>query len=1007
MKRIRSSVVLLVLLAFFSTNAFAQTREITGRVTSTASGQPLPDAEVGILGQTSGVRTNERGEFHLRVPDGDVTIVARAIGYKRAAQRITAGSSVAPAFALEKDVLELEGVVVTGAATGVERRNAATAVSVVNSEALARVPAVSLESALQGKVIGAAINMNNGAPGGGGQIQIRGASSLIGRIEPLIIVDGVAISNAVRSNRQQNITGSLNAAEENGTNRLADINPNDIANVEVLKSAAASAIYGSQATNGVVIITTKRGSEGSPRFNFTQRVGTSSLIRKQGSRHFQNLAQALDEIGSNPEGIAAATAACTPTSCPYFDYQGELYGRKDPSYESVMSLSGGVGSTRYYASGSDKQEAGIGLHTGARRQSLRANIDQNVGQRITIDLNSNLLRSFSQRGISNNDNSFSSPLYGFAYTPAIIDLRQKDALGQYVLNPFAGGGTLGGSNPFQTFDVMQNNEDVYRLIFAGKVNWAAYSGGSNTLNFSVQGGADRYSNENYIRAPQELQFQRAGTTEGGSFPGAIIQGNGTERLTNVTGSAVWAFTPTWLSATTSAGIQLQDRAFNDYNIIGRGLGPQQDVAAGAQNISITDRLEKSRTQAAYGQEELLMFGERLYVSGAIRGERASLNGDPRKTFYYPRASASYRFTPPVPGFGELKIRTSYGVSGNQPGYGDRFLALTSYGLIGGLPAYGLPGTIGNPAIKPERLNEFEVGLDGAFFNERMRLEATRYNRKLTDLLVRPQLAPSTGINGTVVNGGEMTTKGYEFGLTLVPVQSSGLNWTSRTTWYQSRADITSFPPGVQPFTTGTAAGGFGNAYGRLRFAPGHTATTIWGNKLVNGATVGNQPLADANPKYVMSFGNDLTYKSLNFNVLVDYRRGGTISNMTLNLFDEGANTWDYDKPSPDPTVGATLGAYRYNSWGGGKNTAAYLVDGSFTKVREVNLSYDLPAGMVSRIRGAQSGKISLSGRNLFIISGYNGFDPEVNNGGNFIARFVDLAPYPPSRSFWLSLDLGF
>jgi TonB-dependent starch-binding outer membrane protein SusC len=273
--------------------------------------------------------------------------------------------------------------------------------------------------------------------------------------------------------------------------------------------------------------------------------------------------------------------------------------------------------------------------------------------------------------------------------------------------------------------------------------------------------------------------------------------------------------------------------------------------------------------------------------------------------------------------------------------------------------------------------------------------------------VRPQLAPSSGINATVVNGGEMTTKGYEFGLTLVPVQRNDFNWTSRTTWFQSRADITSFPPGVQPFTTGTAAGGFGNAYGRLRFAPGHTVTTIWGNKIVDGKTVGNQPLADANPKYVMSFGNDLTYKSLNFNVLVDYRRGGTISNMTLNLFDEGANTWDYDKPSPDPTVGATLGAYRYNSWGGGANTMAYLVDGSYTKVREVNLSYDLPARMVSRLRGAQSGKLSLSGRNLFIISGYNGFDPEVNNGGNFVARFVDLAPFPPSRSFWLSLDLGF
>ncbi len=541
MKRTRLSIFSLLLLGLLSVSASAQaqTREVTGRVTNSTTGTPLPDALVALAGQTAGVRTNERGEFRIRVPNGDVTIFARAIGYKRSTQRIPSTSSSAD-FVLDKDVLELEGVVVTGAATGVERRNAATAVSVVNSEALARVPAASIESALQGKVIGASINMNNGAPGGGGQIQIRGASSLIGRIEPLIIVDGVSISNAVRSNRQQNITGSLNAAEENGTNRLADINPNDIANVEVLKSAAASAIYGSQATNGVVIITTKRGQEGAPRFNFTQRVGTSSLIRKQGSRHFQNLAQALSEIGGNPEGIAAATAVCTATSCPYYDYQGELYGRKDPSYESVMSLSGGVGSTRYYASGSDKQEAGIGLHTGARRQSLRANIDQNVGERVTISLGSNLLRSFSQRAISNNDNSFSSPIYGFAYTPAIIDLQQRDALGQYVLNPFAGGGTLGGSNPFQTFDLMQNNEDVYRLIFSGKANWAAYSGEKNTLNFSVQGGADRYSNENYIRAPQDLQFQRAGTTEGGSFPGAIIQGNGTERLTNVTTSAVSA-----------------------------------------------------------------------------------------------------------------------------------------------------------------------------------------------------------------------------------------------------------------------------------------------------------------------------------------------------------------------------------------------------------------------------------------------------------------------------------
>ena len=226
MKRIWSSVISLALLVLVSASAHAQAREVTGRVTTTA-GQPLPGVLVVVSGQTSGVRTNDNGEFRLQVPAGDVTVVARAIGYKRGTQMISSSSSTA-SFSLERDVLELEGVVVTGQATSTERRNAATAVAVVSAATLSRVPAVSLESALQGKVIGASINMNNGAPGGGGQIQIRGQSSLIGRIEPLIIIDGVAISNATRSNRMAVVTGSLNAGEENGTNRLADINPNDL-----------------------------------------------------------------------------------------------------------------------------------------------------------------------------------------------------------------------------------------------------------------------------------------------------------------------------------------------------------------------------------------------------------------------------------------------------------------------------------------------------------------------------------------------------------------------------------------------------------------------------------------------------------------------------------------------------------------------------------------------------------------------------------------------------------
>jgi len=983
-------------------SARAQAREITGRVTVSGSGSPLQDAIVGIVGAVGGARTNESGEYRLRAPNGDVMIQVRAIGYKRQTLRAAAAQTTAD-FALERDALQIEGVTITGAATTIDKKNAATATASVNSEELNRVSAVSLENAMQGKVIGANINMNNGAPGGGGQVQIRGASSLIGNAQPLFVVDGVIISNATRSNRLAVVTGSLNSGEENGTNRLADINPNDIENIEVLKGASASAIYGSQATNGVVVITTKRGSSGTPRANITQRVGTYQAQRIQGSRRFANLQQVLD-IGLGAEATAAANAACTASSCPYFDYQGQIYGRTDPSYETVASLTGGVNSTRYFFSGLNRQEAGTLNNTSARRQSLRANLDQAIGSKITVSLGANLLRSFSQRGISNNDNALSSPVYAFGYTPAIIDLRTKDATGRYVLNPFPS--TSSTSNPFQTMDLLLNNEDVYRQIFSSRVSLAALSTAHNNVNFSLQAGADRFSSENYVFAPQELQFQRKGTVQSGDFPGTIIQGNGTNLFTNVTLSGVWNNTNVgWLNATTSGGLQYETRDVNDYNIIGRGLGPAQKNASGAANTSVGNSRSLILNQAFFAQEEMLMFNERLYLSGAVRGERSSVNADREQILYFPRLSGSYRIAAPIKHVTEVKFRAAYGESGNQPNFGERDLTVANYGLLGGLAGFGTPATIGNIAVKPERLKEIEYGIDAGLFSDRVRLEATYFDRNIVDLLVRPTLAPSSGVSTTTLNGGEMKATGVEIGLTTIPLMTKNFQWTSRATWFQNKTEITSFPSGVKPFRDNTAARGFGNAYGQLFYTPGYNVSTIWGNGLVNGVQTTQTPLADANPKYLMSFSNDFNYKRFNVNVLVDYRRGGTLSNMTKNLFDEGFNSWDYDKPSP--TAGVPLGQYRYDSWNGGRNTAIYLEDGSYTKVREVNVSYDLPQRIFSLLPGARSGRFSLSGRNLFIISGYNGFDPEVNNGGAYVVRFVDLAPFPPTRSFFLSLDLGF
>jgi TonB-linked SusC/RagA family outer membrane protein len=986
--------------------AQAQSREVTGRITTAGSATPLQDATVTVIGQQAAARTNERGEYRLRVTGGDVTLMARALGYKRQELRVPASSQTAN-FALERDVLQLEGMTITGAATTVDRRNAGVATVSVSGEDLSRVPAPSLESAMQGKVVGAQISMNNGAPGGGGQIQIRNASSLLGRIDPLYVVDGVIISNAVRSTGLSTITGSLNAGEENGTNRLADINPNDIENVEILKGAAASAIYGSQATNGVVVITTKRGRTGSTRVDLTQRVGMSQMIRKLGSRHFTSLAQVLETSTDS----AAAVAAFSNGVPAYQDYQGQLFGQNAPTLETVISVSGGSDNTKFYVSADDKQEKGIAINTGARRQSMRFNLDQSIGSKLTGQLGGTIIRSFSQRGVSNNDNALSSPLYAFAYTPAIFPLAARDSSGKYIDNPAVG---FGASNPFDTFQRLVNNEDVYRQIANARVNYSVFANAHNDLQLSFVGGADRFSNEGYDYGPPDLQFLRFGTPQGGLYPGVAIQGNGTQLLTNGSLNAVWTFTPTnrWFSATTSGGLQTEDSQGNDYSITGRGTVPTLTNAAGAANTTVGQSRFAIRNRAFYAQEQILAFDDKFLISGAIRGEKSSVNGDVDKLYYFPRGQVSYRFVNMLPYVSELKLRASLGESGNRPDYGARDVTLTNAGLIGGQTGLVQAATLGNPDIRPERMHEAEYGLDMAGLNDRVRFEGTVYDRRIKDLLVRAQLAQSTGVNQQNINGGTMQSKGTELALTLVPLQSNGdgLTWTSRTTWYQSSTKILSFVEGIRPFTTGTAAGGFGNAYGRLRYAPGYSVSTIWGNQIQpDGKVRPDTPLGDANPRYLMSFGNDLSYGNFSLNTVVDYRRGGLVSNMTENLFDEGQNTWDYDDPSPDPTVGATLGAYRYNLWDGGSNTAAYLQDGSYTKVREVTLSYNLPQRLVSKLGSinAKSARLSLSGRNLFIISAYNGFDPEVNNGGNFVARFVDLAPFPPSRSFYLSLDLGF
>jgi TonB-linked SusC/RagA family outer membrane protein len=976
-KRALSGGLLVIFaLAFGASPAWAQTRVVTGRVTSGATGQGIGRANVSVVGTVIVAVTNDRGEYSLAAPDGPVRLLARAVGFKRRQVAITADQDRAD-IALDQDVFNLEAVVVTGQATAVAQQNLANAVATIAPEVLTRAPTATVENALQGKIPGALVQSNSGAPGGGAQITLRGVSTINGSVNPLIVVDGLVISNDAIASNMNAVTaaaGGGNASnQDNPVNRLADLNPADIANVEVLKGASAAAIYGSEAANGVIIITTKRGQTGAPRFTLTQRFGQFRLANKLGQRRFSDSADAVSAFGH----AALVGQICNPT-CPFFDFEQELYGEHTLSYETDGSVSGGTDQTSYFISGLVKRDGGIAPNTGYDKQSLRANIDQLLGSRFHLSVSTQLIHSVADRGISNNDNTSTSPYLVFPFTPSFFNLEPVN--GVYPFNPFPGN----GSNPLQTLAFLRNSEDVWRVLGTTRLRIDALTSGAHHLEFNISGGLDYYEQQNDILSPPTLNFEPAD-----GQPGTVVLGKGSDQRLNLVGSAIYNFTPTSgrYSATTSAGFQFQDSHLNSTNAVGKTILAGQQNINQATSIVINQNQVPVRGFGMYAQEEVLAIDQRLLVTLGIRGDRSSVNGDTRKFYYFPKASASYRFLTPVSGVDELKLRGAFGQTGNPPLFGQKFTP-EGTGVIGNQFGTLSGGNAGASDIKPERQTEMEAGFDATLGNEFATFSFTYYNKTITDLLLVARVAPSTGRANRIFNGGKLRNLGQEVSLSLSPLRRAELNWILRTTFSRNRSKVVELP--VPAFQTG----GFGTSLGAFQIEQGKSATQIVGNEGV----VGN-----SEPKFQMSLSNDLTWRQWSFSFLWDWKKGGDIINLTQLLYDAGNNSADQ----------IPAGNNRISTWGGGSCatclTKVYVQDGSYLKLREVSLTYELPPSVVGHLfGGVRYAKLNVSGRNLIRITPYKGMDPEVSNFGNqAIARNIDVAPFPPSRSFFFSIDLGF
>ena len=949
---------------------------------SSQNNSPLGGADVRINGTDLTTQTNATGEFTIEGrPSGTLDLVVKYAGYEPVLMTLEGDQND---VVVEMKLSSLEELLVVGRATGVERRRLPNSVARVTSEVINRVPAENITQALQGKVAGANIQTNSGAPGGGIQIRLRGISTINGLSTPLYVVDGVLVSDVAIPNGLFQVSlssrGSANTqTQDNQVNRLADLNPNDIAEVQVLRGASAAAIYGSKASNGVVIINTKRGDPGDPRIDFIQRIGFNQLANTIGSRDFSR-DEAVDAFGQD---IVDQFFQDGRT----FDNESDYASRNGLLVETVVSLSGGDGDTDYYVGLLNRSDEGIVPGTKYQKQSAKITLGHNFSDRLKITGNANIIHSLSDRGISNNDNRNITPYFVFGGTPNFFSLR-RNADGTFPRNPFF----PNGSNPVQSAALVTNEEDVFRFIGSVIADLTLFETESQSLRLFGVAGIDRFDQSNELDFPPELFFE-----QDDGLPGAALDTETSAQNYNISINAVHQYDTADqnFGFTTSAGFQFESRDVKTVYVFADNLtAGQPDVDAGTllQTSEIQRFIEDF---GVYVQEEVQLW-EDLTVNAAVRFEQSSVNANPDKFFIFPKAAASYAI-PGLPSvFDLLKVRVAYGESGNLPLYGQRFTPLDSSQTIDGSPGVVSRRNLGSPDLSPERQREIEAGIDISLFSGRLSVETTFYQRNISDLVLQRTPAPSSGITNEFINGGELRNRGIELTINATPIRSGGFNWNTLITFAHNRSVVTDLP--VPAFETA----GFSVPLGAFRIEEGRSASQIVGN-VNDGAGTGQ--VGDGAPDFRMGFLNTLRYEeeslgAITLSFLLDWQQGSDVINLTEFIY-------DLNGLAPDNGPDERAGDARLAGWVAG-NTDVYVQSATFLKMRELSLFYDLPFDLVDMIPLARELRLGFTARNLFQITPYRGLDPEVSNFGNqAIGRNIDVAPFPPNRTFWFSLRASF
>lgn len=1053
--------LLLVFFAISLDTLMAQTKEISGKVSSADDGGLLPGVSVSVKGTTLGTITDMNGEFRIKVPQDTRTLVFTFVGMTT--QEVAIDNQTNFNVTLSSANISFDEVIVT--AMGIKRTEKSLGYSAgrVSTDDLTATGNSSMMNALQGKIAGVNVSSASGSPGASSRVILRGVSSLGGSNQPLYVVDGIPINNGM-SGSSTDLNGGLDFG-----NRANDINPEDIQEMTILKGGSGSALYGSRAANGVIIITTKKGAasvNGNAKVEFSHSTTLANVLRLP---TFQN------EFGQGwYDGTLAANLQENGSWGPKFDGKDRIWGHvidnqqqfkpyvalKDNvkdffetglTQNTSVSIGNSNDRSSFYLSYGNVNDDGImpGNSDSYKRNTISLRGSSKFGEKINVAGSINYIRKDSRFVPTGQEQSVMDAIWQTPRDISLVDLKDYKNKFNNVDNYY----TVFAQNPYYVLNEHGNRFRDNRLYGNISIDYtilpwmtATYRAGSDISNATLK-------SFRAITLSTRANFNdEVGRVSESSF-------SSTELTSDFLLSMTKKITDFDLSVVLGQTLNQRERRDQTTEVIGLSLPGFYNLSNSAATPSVTEFNSKRRLAGVYATVDLA-WKQMLFVNFSGRNDWSSTLAAKNRSFFYPSGSVSFVFSElmkdnSILSFG--KIRAGISQTGNDAGpyqvnsiypqttLSDGYRNL-NFPLAGPINGFSLGNRLGNEDLKSELTSEKEIGTDVRFFKNRLGVDFTYYDRSTTDLIFNVTLPASTGYLTQTRNLGKVTNKGIELMVTLVPVKTKDFEWKLSWNFAKNNNKLVELIPGLDQVDlgAGTSSLGYVARPGRpIGLFEGVVAqTTPDGRPVVNSdglplSSPAREILGDSNYKYTMGGTTSLTWKGLTLFASLDVRQGGLMYSRTSEMLyftGNAVQTTDNDRqpfivPNSVQNIGTTdapeyienttpiaggdgnMNLYYSQTYSAGQFGKLNLIDKSFVKLRELSLSYNLPMKLIPNTP-ISSIDISVIGRNLLLWTPKsNTFtDPESTTFGDEAglgAGYGEYGAMPTTRSYGFSVRLTF